>query len=117
MTQLPLDLASARRSDPETSRLAAADALRKIGGRHQLVLTLLAQGPATDFELAEKGGLQQTSIGKRRGECRDHALVKELFADGKPVRRASPSGSLAQVWTITALGLAQLAAWKQAMPE
>lgn len=111
---LPLDFASARRTDPETSHLAAADAQTrtKIGRRHQQVLELLAPWPATDFELAAAARVQQTSIGKRRGECCDHGLVRPCYRDGRPVRRPSPSGSLAQVWEITEAGRAQLAAWQ-----
>jgi uncharacterized protein YdaL len=66
---------------------------------------LLATHPAglTDFELAARSGLQQTSIGKRRGECMKAGLV-----EAAPATRPAPSGSLAQVWRITDAGLAWL---------
>jgi hypothetical protein len=89
---------------------------RKITGRHELVLRKLVQhGPCTDFELAQHTGLQQTSIGKRRGECRDNKLVREaLGQDNQPLRRSSPSGSQAQVWVITAKGIQWLQAHSEA---
>ena len=56
-------------------------------------MALANRGPLTDFEIADFTGWQQTSIGKRRGECAKAGLVIDT---GK--RRASPSGSSAIVW-------------------
>lgn len=84
----------ARRSDPDTSQQAAS----KIRNRkvYQDVLRVLRDhGAATDFEIAARLGGQQTSIGKRRGELRDHGYVVD---SGE--RRASPSGSSAIVWKL-----------------
>lgn len=93
---------AARHSDPETSQMAAdRAALGASYGRLQVLGHLLC-GPLTDFELAEKTGRQQTSCGKRRGECVDHGLVAPVFdAQGAAVKRPAPSGSLARVWAIT----------------
>lgn len=98
----------ARRTDPETSHMAAADAVVGSNRGRLLVLFHLRKASMTDFELADATGWQQTSIGKRRGECAAAGLV-EALRDGKgePVRRNSPSGSLAQVWTLTVAGRCQ----------
>lgn len=97
----------ARNTDPATSHAAAADAeLRASAGRIAVLASLL-NGPKTDFELAAATGRQQTSAGKRRGECRDHGLV-DVARDGRgeEVKRAAPSGSKALVWQITPAGIA-----------
>lgn len=86
---------AARATDPETSHQAAADAGTHARTNRAMALQLLrdhADG-LTDFELAALSGLQQTSIGKRRGELRDAGLVRD---SGR--RRAAPSGSMAIVW-------------------
>lgn len=91
-----LDLLSmARQSDPDTSHAAARDAAPNAQTNRALALRLLRDHPngLTDFELAALTGLQQTSIGKRRGELRDAGLV---YDTGE--RRPSPSGSKAIVW-------------------
>ena len=64
----------------------------------------------TDFELATRTGLQQTSIGKRRGECMAVGFVRAMTnADGTNVTRPAPSGSRAIVWTLTPQGVQWLA--------
>lgn len=88
----------ARRTDPETSHAAGARAGTNASTHRARALELLRVAPTglTDFELADLTGLQQTSIGKRRGELRDAGLVRD---SGR--RRASPSGSPAIVWEAT----------------
>lgn len=71
---------------------------------------LLKYGALTDFELASQTGWQQTSIGKRRGECRDAGLIEAAEVNGQPLRRPSPSGSMAQAWRLTPAGFAYLRA-------
>jgi DNA-binding transcriptional ArsR family regulator len=85
----------ARSSDPVTSHEAAADAKVNARTHRASALRLLREHPAglTDFELADLTGLQQTSIGKRRGELRDAGLV---INSGR--KRPAPSGSLSIVW-------------------
>lgn len=101
----------ARKTDPITSHEAAADAtMRASHGRLLALRTLFNSGPLTDFELAARTGWQQTSIGKRRGECFHAGLVE---ADADPVsgdkrKRPAPSGSMALVWRITKAGIAFL---------
>jgi predicted transcriptional regulator len=98
---------NARDSDPETSHEAAEDAKFKASKHRLLALTTLRRfGPLTDFELASRTGIQQTSIGKRRKECQDAGLVTGLVdANGQKVKRPAPSGSSALVWTLTQEGI------------
>jgi hypothetical protein len=98
---------AARNSDPETSHAAAADASFRASRHRILALeTLYRHGGLTDFELASITGMQQNSIGKRRGDCRDVGLVTNLRdADGIKMKRPAPSGSGALVWTLTAEGI------------
>jgi len=95
----------ARSTDPETSHEAARDASKKAPNHRLIALQALSEhGPMTDFELANKTGLQQTSIGKRRKDCQDVGLVDFFMIDGEKERRQTPSGSSAYVWQITELG-------------
>lgn len=94
-----------RRTDPETCETAAKIAGMRASFNRLRVLALLIDGPLTDFELAAKTGVQQTSIGKRRGECKNHDLVEALRDDsGEVVTRPSPTNSPSTVWAITAKG-------------
>jgi hypothetical protein len=98
-------LTAVRATDPETSRAAAIDASRFAKGNRLRALQLLKScGPMTDFELAGRSGLQQTSIGKRRGECFQAGLVEKLIEFGDIVKRPAPSGSAAIVWKISEAG-------------
>lgn len=95
--QLSLDVEPAtRRTDPDTSHAAADDAAPNAATHRARALTELrnaGDSGLTDFELAERLGVQQTSIGKRRGELRDAGQVVD---SGE--RRLAPSGSKAIVW-------------------
>lgn len=97
MSQLTLTdyLRHVRRTDPDTSHHAARATRGNAPTNRAIALDTLRRFPAglTDFELAEITGLQQTSIGKRRGELRDAGLVRD---SGQ--RRPSPSGSPSIVW-------------------
>lgn len=100
-SQLTLEDALARTSDPDTSHAAAAaQTPRKLSAGRLLALRTLAEhGPLTDFELAELTGRAQTSIG-----CRRKDLVRAGLAADTGQRRASPSGSPAIVWALTIEG-------------
>lgn len=93
---------SFRASDPETSRDAAALASLTAPTVRQRALAALRAAGAdglTDFELAAIVGRQQTSAGVRRKELERAGLVVALIgADGRPVRRSTPSGATAIVW-------------------
>ncbi len=94
-----------RATDPVTSHEAEAKVRPHASTGRRLVLAALALRPATDFELAEATGWQQTSIDKRRGECVALGYVEAFTApDGTKCKRPSPSGSPAIVWAITQAG-------------
>jgi len=94
-----------RRNDLYTSHEAARDASANAPNhRLRALYALSGHGPMTDYELAEKTGLQQNSIGKRRKDCQDIGLVDFFMLDGEKERRKTPSGSSAYVWQITELG-------------
>ena len=99
------DLPTSRSTDPPTSHAAAQDAAFNATRGRLLALGQLSRGAKTDFELAAATGLQQTSIGKRRHECREHGLVRECRdGRGEVIKRPAPSGSMAIVWEITPSG-------------
>ena len=106
--QLTLDDASrfalknTRRADHLTSIHAARVAHRSAQTNRARALQIHAQNPQglTDFELSELCGIQQTSIGKRRGE-----LVAAGMIEKTELTRPSPTGSASIVWKITAKGL------------
>jgi len=109
--EVNLPAPTARHTDPATSHAAAQDASLSASQGRLLALRTLAAHPAglTDFDLADLTGWQQTSIGKRRGECVKAGLVVAAYylgPDGEPhlVKRTAPSGSQAIVWRITDAG-------------
>ena len=118
MTQLSIDFDApermARKSDPLTCFQAAQDARQHASRGRMLVLEALASSYAgmTDFDLARVTGWQQTSIGKRRGECVDAGWVEVATVEGIKVKRQSPSGSMALVWRIMPAGRQFLEAQK-----
>lgn len=86
----------ARRTDPDTSHQAAQRTQATAPGHRAIALAeLRAAGTRglTDFELADRTGIAQTSIGKRRGE-----LVAVGLVVPTDFRRPSPSGTPAIVW-------------------
>jgi DNA-binding MarR family transcriptional regulator len=99
---------TARNTDPLTSHEAAYDtSFRASKHRVLAIMTLHRFGPLTDYELAERTGLQQNSIGKRRKDCQDAGLVTFYRdADGNKIKRLAPSKSKCLVWTLTNEGVA-----------
>ncbi len=78
VTQLTLgEPQDARISDPPTSHAAARRTVESRSKHRELALRVLRENPEglTDFELAEKTGVQQTSIGKRRKDLERQGLV------------------------------------------
>ena len=109
-----LSFTMARTGDPDTSHGAAVIALHGAANNRQLALhhhaTTEVDG-LTDFELAYLAGVQQTSIGKRRGELVKVGYITRLRnEDGTSVTRPSPTGTPAAVWAITGAGLRAYAA-------
>lgn len=122
--QLAIDFAApaARRTDPETSHGAAVIALHRASAHRRLAFDTIAAAGAnglTDFELAEKTGVAQTSIGKRRGDLEKAGLVEVLLEacapstrwplGVRPVTRLSPSNTPARVYVLTYDGRAAAA--------
>jgi len=85
----------ARRTDPGTSWAAARLTEPRAGTNRARALAVLREHPdgLTDYELADLTGLQQNSVGKRRGELRDVGLVRATN-----LQRRAPSGAWAIVW-------------------
>ena len=100
--QAPSRASNARATDPDTSHLAAASvteqARRDI---HARVLAILAEGPASDFDLAARTERLATSVGVRRKELCRMGLVRELDRNG-----ISASGSPCIRWCLTEAGWA-----------
>ena len=109
--ELTFPAPAVRAGDPETSYAAAAMAAITSNEHCILALrTLRDYGPCTDYELSAITNLQQNSIGKRRGDCRDVGLVSILYdADANKVKRPAPSGAKCLVWTLTMKGVFHLA--------
>lgn len=92
--------ATARRTDPDTSQAAAAQARRHSQRDELLVLHTLAQlGPSTDHEIADHCGRLQTSLGVRR-----KALVDRGLVEWSGQKRPTQTGVLARVWQLTEAG-------------
>jgi hypothetical protein len=109
-----LSFTMARTSDPDTAHGAAVIALHGAATNRQLALhhhaTTMFDG-LTDFELADLTGIQQTSIGKRRGELVAVGYIERARDEaGCGATRPSPTGTPAAVWQITSAGLRAYAA-------
>ena len=83
--------------DRDTSIAAAHLAASSARKSRDIAIEILRNHPEglTDFELADLAGMQQNSIGKRRGELVAHGLVRD---SGR--RRPSTTGSPAIVWEV-----------------
>lgn len=94
---------TARKTDPQTSHDAAARASVTADNNRGIALFALLDAGSkglTDFELADKTGKAQTSIGVRRKELVTLGLVERAPVHPRP----SPSGSPSIVWRITDAG-------------
>jgi hypothetical protein len=83
---LPL-VALCRRSDPPTSRSAAANAPAFTGSHEGRILAALAVGPGTKDELAARCGLTEQQVARRMNKLRLDGKVVEI---GEAV---SPTGN------------------------
>jgi hypothetical protein len=99
-------IAGARHDDPDTSHAAAeAQTIHKVRAMHNVVMCILEQGPATDFDLARKASLmlkkavKQTSIRVRRKELERLGLVCDSGRRG-----VSDTGTSCVVWQLTNAG-------------
>jgi predicted ArsR family transcriptional regulator len=78
-----------RRTDPVTSKAAAADAKTFRGEHHAAILEALSQGPAGASGIAARCGLGPHQIGKRLHEL---AKCGRITATGQIVTSASGRG-------------------------
>lgn len=93
-----------RATDPETARLAAAAAERRLTDNQWLVLKSLVEAGRSgllDHDHEARNGLKQDTAGKRRGELQELGLVEPTGE-----RRHTPRKSLAGVYRATARGIA-----------
>lgn len=95
---------AARSTDPATSHAAAqgAAAPMKLGAGQRRALNAIVLAGETglnDFELAERVGRKQSSIGVRRGELAGVGLVERTGE-----QRPSDTGTPSDVWRATELG-------------
>jgi predicted ArsR family transcriptional regulator len=86
-----------RRTDPVTSKAAAADAKTFRGEHHAAILEALSQGPAGASGIAARCGLVPHQIGKRLHELAKCGLIAET---GNIVTSASGRGE--REWKATA---------------
>jgi len=85
-----------RRTDPVTSKAAAADAKTFRGEHHAAILEALSQGPAGASGIAARCGLGPHQIGKRLHEL---AKCGRIVETGKIVTSASGRGE--REWSLT----------------
>ena len=78
-----------RRTDPVTSKAAAADAKTFRGEHHQAILEALAHGPAGASGIAARCGLLAHQVNKRIHEL---AKCGRIAATGRVVTSASGRG-------------------------
>jgi predicted ArsR family transcriptional regulator len=91
------DLPLFRRTDPVTSRIAAADAKRFRGEHHRQILEALAAAPGGASAIAARCGLVPHQIGRRLHELAKAGLIAET---GRLVRSAS--GRHEREWKVAA---------------
>jgi DNA-binding transcriptional regulator GbsR (MarR family) len=86
----------ARTTDPDTSHMAARRALL-FGGSHRVLILacLRLHGNMTAHEMEKHTGLSYVQIDRRM-----HELVKAKLVIDSGVRRATPTGGKAIVWSL-----------------
>lgn len=82
---LPL-FAAARRTDPSTSKAAAAQAPAFTGDHARRILAALEAGPAGKTEIGRRCGLTEQQVARRMHELRRAGLVEQT---GRVVRSGS----------------------------
>ena len=91
------DLPLFRRTNPVTSRLAAADAKSFCGEHHRAILKALRAAPGGSSAIAERCGLVAHQVGKRLHELAKAGLIEET---GRLVESAS--GRREREWQVSA---------------
>jgi transcriptional regulator with GAF, ATPase, and Fis domain len=85
----------ARRDDPATSQLAAAQASGLALAHEAKIVEALSQGDATIHELAERTGLTHVQVARRMKRLAEANGTVFSYADKT---RMSPSGRPCRVW-------------------
>jgi len=78
-----------RRTDPATSKAAAASVKTFAGEQHAKILDALATGPAGASRIAERCGLSSHQVGKRLHELE---VMGRITLTGRTVASASGRG-------------------------
>ena len=91
------DLPLFRRTDPVTSRLAAAEAQSFRGEHHRAIIAALRAAPGGASAIAERCGLVAHQVGKRLHELAKAGLIEET---GRLVESAS--GRREREWQVSA---------------
>lgn len=103
---MPLDEGMTRtgRAHPDTSHVAAAAALPRLGTMRRAILAWIGKrGGMTDDELEVATGRTHQSVSAaRNGLVRDGWLVSSTDPAGRPAVRLTRSGNAATVWYLTA---------------
>jgi len=95
MADMPLFAAAARRTDRETSKVAA-EAARSFTGEHErLILHALEDGPGTKDEIAARCGLTEQQVARRM-----HGLERTGRVQATGDTRPSAAGRPATVWRV-----------------
>lgn len=90
----------ARRSDPLISHQAASDVAPKVGSREMVVLRVLGERGASNWDqIAEHAGVRASSISPRFKPLREKGLI---YDTGRT--EAGNSGSNQTVWALTPRG-------------
>lgn len=89
-----LDLAFARRTDPDTSKAAAKTV--RAGSLKDVVLQALREYPMTTNEIADATGRKLVSISPRMAPLRDDGFVED-----SGLRRMGESRTPSIVWKLT----------------
>lgn len=96
----------ARNSDPIQSH-EAADRAARFGGSHRqrIIEALRRFGPQTAHEIASRVGLDPVQVDRRvhelRKACEARAHCSCINGERVEIKRATPSGGMAQVWEAT----------------
>lgn len=93
--QLPLDFEKrARRADPVTSHLAAAEVVHFAHAHHaKIVGSLITQGAGTIYEIGERIGLDHVAVARRMPELEALNVARPSGAT-----KTGPTGRQCRVW-------------------
>lgn len=94
--QAAFDFTLTRRTDPPTSRAAAAQASFAVSHCARILQALRDHGPQTKDDLSARTGIDAVAIARRIATLRDQQLVRDSKTTGK-----TPAGRDAIRWEAT----------------